>query len=66
MDRVAAIVPARYASSRFPGKVLAKICGKYMIVVLYIFGGFCRKGRYGAVGVSLFPERLVFHLITSK
>ena len=35
MDRVAAIVPARYASSRFPGKVLAKICGKYMIQHVY-------------------------------
>src|SRR5574344_2824839 len=25
------IIPARYASSRFPGKPLAKICGKIMI-----------------------------------
>lgn len=35
MEKVAAIVPARYASSRFPGKVLAKICGKYMIQHVY-------------------------------
>lgn len=27
-----AIIPARYASSRFPGKPLAKICGEEMIV----------------------------------
>lgn len=30
--KLAGIIPARYGSSRFPGKPLAKICGKPMIV----------------------------------
>ncbi len=33
--RVIAIVPARYSSSRFPGKPLADICGKPMIWWVY-------------------------------
>lgn len=33
--RTIAIIPARYASSRFPGKPLAKICGKPMIQHVY-------------------------------
>ena len=30
------IIPARYASSRFPGKPLADICGKTMIERVYV------------------------------
>jgi len=30
-NRVLAVIPARYGSSRFPGKALAKICGRTMI-----------------------------------
>ncbi len=30
-QKVAAVIPARYGSSRFPGKILANICGKPMI-----------------------------------
>jgi 3-deoxy-manno-octulosonate cytidylyltransferase (CMP-KDO synthetase) len=30
-----AVIPARYESSRFPGKVLADLCGKPMIVHVY-------------------------------
>ena len=33
--RIKAIIPARYASSRFPGKPLADICGKPMIWWVY-------------------------------
>jgi len=33
--RVTAIIPARYASTRFPGKPLADICGKPMIQWVY-------------------------------
>lgn len=33
--KVVAIIPARYASSRFPGKPLADICGKPMIWWVY-------------------------------
>lgn len=32
---IAVIIPARYASSRFPGKPLALICGKPMIEHVY-------------------------------
>ena len=35
MDSVAIIIPARYASSRFPGKPLADILGKPMIQHVY-------------------------------
>jgi 3-deoxy-manno-octulosonate cytidylyltransferase (CMP-KDO synthetase) len=33
--RTAAIIPARYGSTRFPGKVLAMLCGKPMIQWVY-------------------------------
>ena len=33
--RILGIIPARYASSRFPGKPLADICGKSMIQRVY-------------------------------
>ena len=33
--KVIAIIPARYASTRFPGKVLADICGKPMLWWVY-------------------------------
>ena len=32
---IAAVIPARYASTRFPGKPLASICGKPMIQRVY-------------------------------
>ncbi|QSH40036.1 3-deoxy-manno-octulosonate cytidylyltransferase [Lentisphaerota bacterium ZTH] len=34
-DNSVAVIPARYASTRFPGKVLAEICGKPMIQWVY-------------------------------
>jgi 3-deoxy-manno-octulosonate cytidylyltransferase (CMP-KDO synthetase) len=33
--KVAAVIPARYASSRFPGKALVEICGKPMLQHVY-------------------------------
>jgi 3-deoxy-manno-octulosonate cytidylyltransferase (CMP-KDO synthetase) len=33
--KIIGIIPARYASSRFPGKPLADICGKPMIIRVY-------------------------------
>ena len=33
--RTLAVIPARYASTRFPGKVLAELCGKPMIQHVY-------------------------------
>ena len=34
-DRVAVVIPSRYASSRFPGKPLAMLCGKPMVQHVY-------------------------------
>jgi len=34
-NKTAAIIPARFASTRFPGKVLAELCGKPMIQWVY-------------------------------
>lgn len=34
-NKAAAIIPARFASTRFPGKVLAELCGKPMIQWVY-------------------------------
>ena len=34
-DKVIAIIPARFGSTRFPGKPLADICGKTMIQRVY-------------------------------
>ncbi|MCP3965571.1 MAG: 3-deoxy-manno-octulosonate cytidylyltransferase [Lentisphaerae bacterium] len=34
-DNSVAVIPARYGSTRFPGKVLAEICGKPMIQWVY-------------------------------
>ncbi|HIX51123.1 MAG TPA: NTP transferase domain-containing protein, partial [Candidatus Borkfalkia faecavium] len=33
--KIIGVIPARYASSRFPGKPLADICGKPMIWWVY-------------------------------
>lgn len=35
MKKTVAVIPARYKSSRFPGKPIAKICGKPMIQWVY-------------------------------
>lgn len=35
MHKIIAVIPARYSSSRFPGKPLANICGKPMIQWVY-------------------------------
>lgn len=35
MEKITAVIPARYHSSRFPGKILADICGKPMIQHVY-------------------------------
>lgn len=35
MNKVIGVIPARYGSSRFPGKPLANLCGKPLIVHVY-------------------------------
>jgi 3-deoxy-manno-octulosonate cytidylyltransferase (CMP-KDO synthetase) len=41
--RTTVIIPARYASTRFPGKPLADICGKPMIQWVYERSSLCRS-----------------------
>ena len=54
--KVVAIIPARYGSSRFPGKPLADICGKPMIWWVYQQ---CKKvGDFDAVYVATDDQRI--------
>jgi len=47
--KILGVIPARYASTRLPGKVLADICGKPMIQHVYERGppGPPRRGGGG-------------------
>ena len=40
--KIIAVIPARYQSSRFPGKPLADICGKLMIVQYFDVDIYCK------------------------
>jgi 3-deoxy-manno-octulosonate cytidylyltransferase (CMP-KDO synthetase) len=53
---VVAVIPARYGSTRFPGKVLAKICGKSMIE--YVWRRVSRAETVGRVIVATDDERV--------
>ena len=44
------IIPARYASTRFPGKPLADMKGKYMIQRLTISGKFLTQKLFHILG----------------
>ena len=41
--RVSVVIPARYASTRFPGKPLADLCGKPMIQWVYERSALCES-----------------------
>jgi 3-deoxy-manno-octulosonate cytidylyltransferase (CMP-KDO synthetase) len=57
LELAAGIIPARYASSRFPGKPLAKILGKPMLSIVYESA---RKARLlGDVFVATDDERIM-------
>ncbi len=57
MEKAAGIIPARYASSRFPGKPLANILGKPMISMVYERA---RRARLlGEVLVATDDERIM-------
>lgn len=57
MEKAAGIIPARYASSRFPGKPLATILGKPMISMVYERA---RRSRLlGEVLVATDDERIM-------
>lgn len=52
MSKIFAIIPARYDSSRFPGKVLALICGKPMIQHVYERASLCSQLDYICVATD--------------
>jgi len=54
--RVTAIIPARYASTRFPGKPLAELHGKPMIQ--HVYERTCRARLIGRVIVATDDERI--------
>lgn len=58
--RVAGIIPARYASTRFPGKPLAMINGKSMVERVYIQASKCNLLK--TVIVATDDERIASHV----
>ena len=59
-DQVVAIIPARYASSRFPGKAIVDIAGKPMIQ--WVYERTCQADGVGRVLVATDDER-IFHVV---
>jgi 3-deoxy-manno-octulosonate cytidylyltransferase (CMP-KDO synthetase) len=57
--RAVAVIPARHAASRFPGKPLAAIAGKSL--VQRVWEGACRAKRIGRVIVATEDERIAEH-----
>lgn len=53
---VAAVLPARYASSRFPGKLLARETGKYLIQ--HVYEQVCRARSIQSVIVATDDDRI--------
>jgi 3-deoxy-manno-octulosonate cytidylyltransferase (CMP-KDO synthetase) len=55
-EQVVAVIPARYASSRFPGKSLVDLAGKPMIQ--WVYERTCRASGVGRVLVATDDERI--------
>ena len=53
---VVAIIPARYASTRFPGKLLAKQTGKYLIQ--HVYEQVCRASLIDSVIIATDDEKI--------
>jgi len=53
---VVAVIPARYASTRFPGKLLAKQTGKYLIQ--HVYEQVCRASLIDSVLIATDDERI--------
>ena len=53
----AIVIPARYASSRLPGKPLLRETGKYLIQ--HVYERACQAGRADAVVVATDDPRIV-------
>jgi 3-deoxy-manno-octulosonate cytidylyltransferase (CMP-KDO synthetase) len=56
-EQVVAIIPARYASSRFPGKAIVDIAGKPMIQ--WVYERTCQAAGVGRVLVATDDERIL-------
>ncbi len=54
--RTLGVIPTRYGSTRFPGKSLALICGKPLVV--WVYEAACRSGRLDQVVVATDDERI--------
>ncbi|MCM1139753.1 MAG: 3-deoxy-manno-octulosonate cytidylyltransferase [Muribaculum sp.] len=54
--KIIAIIPARYSSTRFPGKPLADICGKPMI--WWVYNQVSQVKRFSDVFVAIDDERI--------
>ena len=54
--KIIAVIPARYQSTRFPGKPLADICGKPMI--WWVYRQVSEVKRFDEVIVALDDERI--------
>lgn len=57
MSRIYAIIPARYESSRFPGKALALICNKPMIQ--HVYERACQCKEFSGVYVATDDEKII-------
>ena len=54
--RIIGVIPARYQSSRFPGKPLADICGKPMI--WWVYNQVSKVNRFSDVFVAIDDDRI--------
>ena len=54
--KIIGIIPARYSSTRFPGKPLAEICGKPMI--WWVYNQVSQVQRFSDVFVAIDDERI--------
>jgi len=61
MTKVLGIIPARYASSRFPGKPLIDLKGKSMIQRVY--DGVCKSDAFYKVVVATDDQRIYDHVV---
>lgn len=54
--KIVAVIPARYKSTRFPGKPLSDICGKPM--VWWVYQNCCKVSEFDEVYVATDDERI--------